>query len=94
MDDLGLDPRELGQETHSFPDQRVRVKVVHLPSGTFGEATGQPWEQGSLIQRARTELAARLSGGKGTAGVPAKMPPGPSGPHKLAAEVDPAQEDR
>ncbi len=88
MDDLGLDPAELGQETYDFPGQPVRVRIVHLPSGTFGEAKGERWEQWSLIRKARAELAERLHGGGGDAGVPAKVPRGPSGPHNLKAEAD------
>lgn len=94
MDELGLDPGELGHESYAFPGQLVRVRVVHLPSGTFGEATGQPWEQGSLTRKARAELAAKLGGGGGATGVRAKIPPGPKGPRELAAEAELPQDER
>jgi len=93
VDEPGLDPAELGQETYDFPGQPVRVRVVHLPSGTFGEAKGERWEQWGLIRKARAELAEQLNGGGGSAGVPSKLPQGPRGPHLLSAEAELAEDD-
>jgi lipid-binding SYLF domain-containing protein len=84
---------ELGQETYDVPGHPIRVRVVHIPSGTFGEAAGERWEQLTLIRKARAELAQKLSGGGGTAGVPAKISPGPRGPNELAAQAELPRDD-
>jgi hypothetical protein len=84
---------ELGQETFDFPGHPIRVRVVHIPSGTFGEAAGERWEQMTLIRKARAELAAKLSGGGGTAGVRAKISPGPQGPNELGAKAELSGDD-
>ena len=76
MDQLLL-AGELAQETYDSPSHPIRVRVVHVPSGTFGEAAGERWEQMTLIRKAREELAEKLNGGGGTAGMPAKTSPGP-----------------
>jgi hypothetical protein len=94
VDELGLDPDELGQETYDFPGHLVHVRVVHLPSRTFGEANGERWEQWSLFRKARAELAEKLNGGGGSAGMASKIPPGLSGPHVLSAEGELPQDDR
>ena len=77
-----------------MPGRQVRVRIVHLPSGTFAEAAGEEWEQGSLIRKARAELAAKLGGGGGAAGLPAKIPLGPKGPGDLTAESETPTDER
>jgi hypothetical protein len=84
---------ELSQETYDLPGHPIRVRVVHIPSGTFGEASGERWEQMTLISMARAELAEKLSGGGGTAGVPAKISPGPQGPNELGAKAELSGDD-
>jgi hypothetical protein len=84
---------ELSQETYDLPGHPIRVRVVHIPSGTFGEASGERWEQMTLIRVARAELAEKLSGGGGTAGVPAKISPGPQGPNDRGAKAELSGDD-
>jgi hypothetical protein len=86
-------PSELGQETYDFPGHPIRVRVVHMPSGTFGEAVGERWEQMTLIRKARAVLAEKLNGGGGATGVPAKISPGPKGPNELSAQADIPSDD-
>lgn len=93
MDEFGLDPREIGIEGYQFVGQPVRIRVVHIPTGLFGEAEGEEWEKRSLERRARAELAEKLGRGGGAAGVPSRRPPIPPSPKQLAEDASVPEPD-